>query len=226
MESFVTRVAACVAVFGSLVALGSVAIGSAVGVLRQNQVGQTDDVLRAQFSQRDLFTSVEQRIAEQEKLIKQLKSPEAKREEERNLAALYEELGNRSVSFNQLPRAEEAFLKSRTLDPDNPRYLTDLATLYAAAAVRQAESRQRVSLLRNSSQLFADAASVVSDPGMQAEYRNGAANALIGVASEFSRAGQAMKAIRELNLARDLAVDGSTVEAKIDQMLNQVGNGE
>ncbi len=220
-SSFVMRGTVCVAVFGSVLGLAGVSTQAAVTFLSREELRESDSSIRREFVNRDLFTTVEQRIKDHEAMIRRLRSPIARKEEQRNLAVLYAELGERSLGFNQLPRAEEAMQKSVMLDPDNPKYLGELANLYAAAAVRQAEFKHRVSLYRNSSQLWQNAATNTNDPLQKTEFRQGAASALMGVASELSRVGLSNDARRELETAREFARDGTPLAYQIDQMLGR-----
>lgn len=219
---FLSRCAMCVAVCGSVLALGGVTTHTALAFLSREEVRESDDSIRRAFANRDLFTTIEQRITDHESMIARLKSPVARREEQRNLAVLYEELGTRSLGFNQMPRAEEAYQKCATLDPQNPKYMGDLANLYASAALKQAESKQRVSLLRNSSQLWQSAATTTRDPGQRIQFRQGAASALLGLASEFTRAGLTGEARRELETAKELVEAGSPLQQQIDRLLTEV----
>lgn len=221
-SNFMSRCVACVLIFGSVLGLAGVSVHTTLTVLNREELRESDDSIRKAFANRDLFTTIEQRIHEHEEMISKLRSPIAKKEEQRNLALLYEELGNRSLGFSQMPRAEEAYQKCFALDPENPKYMGDLANLYASAAVKQAEARQRVSLYRNSSELWQSAATVSNDTNQRTQYRHEAASALVGLASELTRAGLNGEAKHELQTARDLAVDGSPLETQIDQMLSNV----
>lgn len=221
--AFWGRLGVSAAVFGSVFLLATASTSAVRSLLVTQELRDVDEPLRRSLVNTDLFTPVEQRIRERELLIGKLHSPAAKKEEERKLASLYQELGKRSFDLNQLPRAEEAYQKSVALDPDNPKYLGDLAQLYAAAAVRQAEAKQRVALLRNSSECYQSAATSTSDPEAKRVYNESAANAMFGAALELSNVGQPGEAREELFRARSLVPNGSTIASQIDAMLGRVG---
>lgn len=218
---FMGRLCVSTAVLGSVFALVAVGTSALSALLARENLRVADAPVRREIPRNDLFTPVEQRIAEHEAMIARLRDPVAVAEENKNLAVLYEELGKRSFEFAQLPRSEEAFQKCLALDPDNPRYLSDLAHLYAAAAVRQAERRQKLTLLRNSSRFWESAATNTPNEDQRRQYQQGAANALIGAARELSSVGLGNEARRELERARSLAPIGSVEATQIDQLLDQ-----
>ncbi len=221
--AFWGRMGVSVAIFGSVFLLATASTGAVRSLLLSQELRDVDGPLRRSLAYTDLFTPVEQRIRDREALIGKLHNPASKKEEERKLASLYQELGKRSFDLNQLPRAEEAYQKSVALDPDNPKYLGDLAQLYAAAAVRQAEAKQRVALLRNSSECYQNAATSTADPEVRRAYNESAASAMFGAALELSSVGQPGEAREELFRARSLVKDGSTIASQIDAMLGRVG---
>jgi tetratricopeptide (TPR) repeat protein len=218
---FLGRLCVSSAVLGSVFALVAVGTSAVSALLARENLRMVDEPVRRQIPRNDLFTPVEQRIRDHEAMIDRLKDPVAIAEENRNLAVLYEELGKRSFEFAQLPRSEEAYQKCLALDPDNPRYLSDLAQLYATAAVRQEETRQKLTLLRNSSRCWESAATNTPDAVQKREYQQGAASALMGAAKELTIAGLSNEARRELERARSLAPIGSAVAHQIDSMLDQ-----
>lgn len=218
---FLARLCVSSAVLGSVFALVAVGTSAVSMILARENLRVVDEPVRRQIPRNDLFTPVEQRIRDHEAMIRRLRDPLAITEENRNLAVLYEELGKRSFEFAQLPRAEEAFQKCLALDPDNPRYLSALAQLYATAAVRQEEGKQKLTLLRNSSRFWESAATNTPDVVQKREYQQGAASALVGAAKELTIVGMSREARRELERARALAPIGSPLAEQIDVMLNQ-----
>lgn len=220
-KRFVGRLATSLAVFGSVFFLASASTDAFTTLLLGRELRAADEPVRQAVAQPDLFTPVEVRIQDRERMIAMLRDPVVKREENRKLAGLYEELGKRSFELNQLPRAEEAYQRSLALDPDNPKYLSDLAQLYAAGAVRQAEVRQKLTLYRNSSEFWRTAASKSPDSQQRRRYLDSAASSLFGAARELSQAGMIGEAREELVRARTLAPDGSEIARQIDLLIQQ-----
>lgn len=220
---FLGRLGVSVAVLGSALALGSVSVTTALTLLNRQEVVADDLDLRHKLAdQHDAFTPIEVRIENRERLVAQLRDPVTKAVERKRTAPLYNELGKKSFDLGQFARAEEAYHRSLTLDPDNPVTLGNLAGLYASAAIRQSEARQRLTLLRNASTYFQSARTVENNPTRRRQYETRAASSLFSMATELSRSGLNTEAIRELQRARTLAPSDSPLAQQIDQMLTNI----
>lgn len=217
--TFMGRLGSSIAVLGSVFALVAVSTSAVYNVLAQKEMEEADKPLRIQMSKTDLITPVQQRIQAHEGLMARLKDPVARREEERHLASLYDELGKRDLTFKQLTNAESAFQRSLELDPDNPQYLSDLANLYANAAVRQAEADQKLNFYRSSTVCWESAATNAPDPNQRRTYQEGAAQVRIKAASLLTAQGLSYEARMELEKARSLAPQ---LAAEIDTLLRGV----
>lgn len=220
---FLGRLGVSIAVFGSALALASVSASTLVSVLGGQKTVDRDSSVRQQLDDStDLFTPVEMRIQHREAMIAKLSDPVVAQTEKKKLAPLYNELGKRNFDLGQFARAEESYQRSLAVDPENPITLGNLAGLYASAAVRQSESRQRLTLFRNASSYFVSARTVENNPGRKRQYETRAASSLFSVATELQRSGLNSEAIRELQRARTLAPMDSPLAAQIDQMLSRM----
>jgi tetratricopeptide (TPR) repeat protein len=220
--SFFKKVLTVAIVLGAVMALASVSYLTVDNLLSRSTLRDHDDYLLKQLSDQDLFTPLEQRIAERENLLPKLKDPLAIREQERKLASLYEELGKRSLNLGQLARAEQNFQKALHLDPGNTSFLTQIANLYATAAQRQSEAIQRMELWRSSTQHWQTAIHVESDPQKKRGYATSAATAAYHLANEFRSVGDRQRARTELLKARDWAPANSSIKGQIDQLLSRL----
>ncbi len=220
---FLGRLGVSVAVLGSALVLASVSVSSAVTLLnRQEAVADDRDLRQKLADQNDVFTPIEVRIQNREQLVAQLRDPVAIEVERKRIAPLYNELGKKSFDLGQFARAEESYQRSLSLDPENPVTLGSLAGLYASAAVRQSEARQRLTLLRNASSYFQTARRVENNPTRRRQYETRAASSLFSVATELRRSGLNSEAVRELQRARTLAPTDSPLAQQIDQMLTTI----
>lgn len=221
---FLGRLGVSVAVLGSALALATISTSTALAILSGNGAVSEDLSVRNKLEDHtDLFTPVETRIKQREQLIAQLKDPNAVETERRKLAPLYNELGKKSFDLGQFARAEESYQRSLAADPKNPTTLSNLAGLYASAAVRQSESRQRLTLFRNASDYFQSARTVENNPSRKRQYETHAASSLFSAANELKRSGMNSEAIRELQRARALVTSDSPLALQIDQMLQIIG---
>lgn len=217
---FLGRLGVSVAVLGSALTLASVSASTLVTVLGRQEIVADDLDVRIKLADvEDTSTPVEIRIRDRERLVTQLRDPVAIEVEKKKIAPLYNELGKKSFDMGQFSRAEESYQRSLTLDPDNPVTLGNLAGLYASAAVRQSEARQRLTLFRNASSYFQTARRVENNPTRRRQYETRAASSLYSVATELRRSGLNSEAVRELQRARTLASSDSALAEQIDQML-------
>ncbi len=221
--SFMSRLGVSICVFGAVLCLGAVSVSTLNNVLARQALSASDEPVRTQLNRTDIFTPVEQRIRDRENMIARLRNPVAIREEQRQLAPLYEEFGKKNLDLGQFARAEQAYQRATNLDPDSAKYSGDLAQLYALAAVRQSEARQRLMLLRNSSDYFQAAATTEENPDRKRQYQDGAATALYSTATELRQSGLNSEALRELQKARQIVRAGSPLANQIDSMLSQLG---
>ncbi|MCC7436098.1 MAG: tetratricopeptide repeat protein [Methanoregulaceae archaeon] len=222
---FLSRLGVSIAVLGSALVLASVSVTSVVEVMNRQEVVADDLTIRQQLANgNDIFTPVETRIQEREQLIGKLRDPIAAASERKRLAPLYNELGRKSFDLGQFARAEESFQRSLAVDPDNTVTLGNLAGLYASAAVRQSERRQRLTLFRNASNYFETARTREINPNRKREFEVNAASSRFSVATELQRSGLNNEAIRELQRARALVPNDSPLAAQINRMLSSIGD--
>jgi tetratricopeptide (TPR) repeat protein len=220
------RVAVSVCVFGSSVALCVVSYGAVRTLAARDSIRNQDEYVRANYVRTDIFTPVEQRISDQEAMIQRLQDPIIIQEEQRKLATLYQELGQRNLAMSRLSRAEEAYHVAAKLDPNNPQYISDVAILYATAAAQQREREQRVALFVSSSEYWQSAINLERDPARRKKWSEGAANAAYMAARELRQAGRRVQAINELSKARVWAPSGSNLQREIEALFNQISQQE
>ena len=166
---------------------------------------------------------VEQRIAEREALIAQLTDPKTIQAQKQLLASLYDEQGLSFLSGDRLGLAEQSFQTALALDQTHPEYSSDLAGLYARAAVRQSETDPKVRLLKNSSQYYQTAAAYEPDSVKRAALVGKEADASYQLGQEELREpGSKASGILDLEKAKDLAGPGSKIALSVDQVLSQV----
>lgn len=95
-----------------------------------------------------------EKIKEVEPLIKRLHSDVNQREQKRNLAVLYEEVGQGQMRSGDLTSAEEAFKRANELDVDNPKLMSDLAVLYGTAAMQMTTVDDSIDPFNKSIELY------------------------------------------------------------------------
>ncbi|HZH99477.1 MAG TPA: hypothetical protein VEX38_10940 [Fimbriimonadaceae bacterium] len=216
----VKRVLTAIAILASVLGLASVSYLTVDTLLSRSSLKDHDQYVLGRLSDQDLFTPLEQRIAERERLIAKLKDPIEVKHQQRKLATLYEDLGKRSLNLGQLARAEQSFQKAHSLDPHNTAFLSQIANLYAMAAAKQTEHDQRLELWRSSTEHWQTAVSMELNPQKKKEYASSAASASYQLATEFRSSGDREKARLELLRAKAWAPDNSRIRTQIDQMLS------
>jgi serine/threonine-protein kinase len=109
--------------------------------------------------------------------------------EKRNLGVLYEQIGidqMKKGDANSLAFAEEAFVSANELDPENPKYMSDLAVLYSNFAKFQGTTDSRVGLFQKSVDFWERAARASgSNLNERDEYFDWAAKTYYAIAREL-----------------------------------------
>ncbi|HWA82374.1 MAG TPA: serine/threonine-protein kinase [Fimbriimonadaceae bacterium] len=124
-------------VMGTLVVVGILLVVAFSQAMNTAEMQRQDQVTMGNISRVLNGTNTPQeKINQLEPMIGGLKSDVNKHEQNRNLAVLYEEVGQAQMKGGDLTSAEEAFKKANELDDHNPKLMSDLAVLYGTAAVR------------------------------------------------------------------------------------------
>lgn len=181
-------------VLAVLVIYGVRSLGQAIGRFADEQEQQR---IRVQLAEMNGARPVADQIAEYERaLAGPLTDAVSRGLVIRDLAILYERRGQELEAVSDLGGAERHYLRAVELDPANPLFHTDLAAVYARAALESAGVEDRVYLLEKSGGHWEEAARLAESRsrGDAAKYRTAAANAYERIAGELRATGQAARA--------------------------------
>lgn len=109
----------------------------------------------------------QQKIDQLLPLLGRLHSDVNQREQKRNLAVLYEEVGQAQMKAGDLTSAEEAFKKANDYDTTNPKLMSDLAVLYGTAAMRMPSIDDSLDPFKNSIDWYQKAVDATSETSQE-----------------------------------------------------------
>jgi eukaryotic-like serine/threonine-protein kinase len=207
----------------------------AVAILLAAGIGQAISDSKKQSNDMATVTSIaairKEKIATQakidkiENLINKL-SPVSRSAEKRNLAVLYEQIGidhMKKEDAVSLTSAENAFMSANELDPDNPKYMSDLAMVYWKFAGLQRATEDRIPIYEKSVDWWERAARV---SGSNAEERNGyydaAAKTCYAMANELFRVQQYARAHEAAANGMGMAIENSQTYRDLEALDNQI----
>lgn len=214
---FAARLGVSVAVLGSAFALGSVSVTSVRSLMTQKELEASDQPVTAQLD--DSSAPVEKQIQNHEEILAKLQDPIAVDTTKEKLAHLYSELGKKSASLNEFPHTEMAYQKAINLDPSNPDYMADLASLYSERARRQRDASMRVTLYRSSRQYYRQAWQNERQPEVAQTYVNNAGATTLSLAKDLMATGRRTEVNEMLKEAESWATPD--VIREINAILNR-----
>ncbi|HEY3780655.1 MAG TPA: hypothetical protein VGL56_06200 [Fimbriimonadaceae bacterium] len=168
---------------------------------------------------------LQEQIAKRVQLLGQLHDPAMKSNLKRELAAQYCNQGHLYLLQGQAATAEHSFQLAIENDPNNPVYPRMVAQLYADAAVKQAETDNKLNLLRSSSAYYHEALMHESDNSHRQYLAAQEATESYTLAkTEFYTPNGKSAAKYDLQRAKELAPAGTPVARDIDQLLQLASN--
>jgi hypothetical protein len=210
----------CIALVTSFVFLINMGTQLVRSVLDEPSDRDHDQRLLARL---DGATTLEEQIARRQEMLGMFRDKKIAAAERKELAVLYDREGQQFLSTGNLLAAEENFHNAKDLDPKNPDYCSELAQLYAQAALNEAQA-PKFQLLRNSEQSYEDAANRASDSGLRQKYSYNAASQSFNLGQEELKVpDSASKAegLSALQKAKSLAPPGSPLAQQADDLLSQ-----
>jgi eukaryotic-like serine/threonine-protein kinase len=220
---FLGRLLTTVIIMGTLFVLVLVGINSLSVAVERKRLESVDQELRSRLQTQDPSVPVQQRIEEREAVIDRLQSEVSRKEERRNLAVLYEELGKQRMERRDLPGAEASFRKSLELDPFNPAYSSDLGHLYSMAARAEGDSMKRSTLWSQAAEFWGMAGKYEPRQDKKAQYNEAAATALYTLAVELIMNNRHDEAVRHLRSAAEIVPEGAGIRNDIFRRLVELG---
>jgi len=217
---FLSRLFVTFVVLGTLFGLVIVGVNSMSRVIERMNLQQQDSEIRDRLLKGTSGGSLQDRIAQYEALIAKMRSPEMQAAEKRNLAVLYEQMGQQSLGNGDRIVAESCFTKAIDLDPDNAAYASDLAALYATAA-NNSQGTQRVEMLQASANQWERAVQTEPNSQRRQTYASGAASTLYNYASAISLT-DPYEARQKLYKAREYAEPSSALALDIQALLKRL----
>jgi hypothetical protein len=178
------RVAVTVAAIGSITFVFC-SVASLIGAtLTEARDRQSDQTIVQKLNNDPSGPSIDAAIARRTQLITYLKSKSFAEDQKHKLAYLYERKGKLCLERGHDLQAEESFQTASDLDPKNPQFVGDMASLYEAAATSQPEMEPRLQLMRSSSQYYQDAMARGASDARRVEYSSRAARTSYALAKE------------------------------------------
>jgi len=219
------RMLVAVVVVGSLAAFANVTVGVIHAALTGQTTLQHDvEVLNDPKVSLDIYTPVEQRIANREDILRRLQSKAAIKSQEKVLAGLFEEQGHKAEASGDWTRAEDSYYTASNLDRDSAQYARDIAQLYANAAVKQNDSSHRQDLWRSSSQYWDNALTLAHDSSLKRSFSTEAATVAFNWANDLKSQGRLPEALNKLQRAKAMVPPNTQLSQQIDFLIEQVRN--
>ncbi|HVT13398.1 MAG TPA: serine/threonine-protein kinase [Fimbriimonadaceae bacterium] len=201
-KHFIGKLLLTFLVMGTLVVVAILFVVGLSQAMNTAEMQRKDEVTMGKISQVLKSPSTPQeKINQLESMIPTLKSDVNRHEQERNLAVLYEEVGQAQMKGRDLTSAEESFKKANELDQDNPKLMSDLAALYGMAALQMSSVDDSLDPFDKSIEWYQKAADHTAETSqehlqyLEAEGRTYYAKAYqLYRASRFTDAGETLRA--------------------------------
>jgi serine/threonine-protein kinase len=222
---FLRRLFITILLVGTLFMLVAVGASALTEAVKRYNAQQRDQQIQRDAVSTDSRTPLPERIAALTQYRDKLESESEREKVSRDIAVLYQQLGKQSLDSRQGPEAEKYFQTASELDPHNPAYYTNLASVYEGEAVSQSDPEQRAQLLKEAGDNWAQAADKATDPAQRKSYSQQAALDLYQYASELANRGDASQRseIRQaLYSARERVDISSQLASQIQALLSSV----
>ena len=224
-SAFLKRLLVTTLIVGTLLCLVAVGISALSEAVKRYNAQQRDQQLVPDALAVDSRTPIPERISALEQYRAKLESVSQQEKVNRDIAVLYQQLGNQVLQDQNGLQAESYFQKSIELDPHNAAYYSSLASLYDGRAEAQNDPDQRTDLWRVAGENWSKAADRETDAANQREYSQRAAFDLYNYAAELSSRNDAShrSEIRQALYEASNRVEGKTdLATQIQALLSTV----
>jgi Flp pilus assembly protein TadD len=209
-------------VMGTLIALILVGI-NALGVAAQRaELQRQDEAVIKHIDNIDVRLPTEEKIAQYQKSIDQLKSSVNKAEQNRQLAVLYQSLANEQSAKGDPVNAEKNLQHALELDPTNAAYYTSLGKLYGDQALLTSNVEERLLLWQRSSDAWIKASELETVKSKQKQYAVSAAAASYNYARNLASNGSISEALDRLYTARRIAPTDCEAYPLINNLIEEI----
>ena len=224
-SAFLKRLLVTTLIVGTLLCLVAVGVSALSESVKRYNAQQRDQQLVPDALAVDSRTPIPERISALEQYRAKLESVSQQEKVNRDIAVLYQQLGNQVLQDQNGLQAESYFQKSIELDPHNAAYYSSLASLYDGRAEAQNDPDQRTDLWRVAGENWSKAADRETDAANQREYSQRAAFDLYNYAAELSSRNDAShrSEIRQALYEASNRVEGKTdLATQIQALLSTV----
>ena len=224
-SAFLKRLLVTTLIVGTLLCLVAVGVSALSEAVKRYNAQQRDQQLVPDALAVDSRTPITERISALEQYRAKLESVSQQEKVNRDIAVLYQQLGNQVLQDQNGLQAESYFQKSIELDPHNAAYYSSLASLYDGRAEAQNDPDQRTDLWRVAGENWSKAADRETDAANQREYSQRAAFDLYNYAAELSSRNDAShrSEIRQALYEASNRVEGKTdLATQIQALLSTV----
>jgi uncharacterized small protein (DUF1192 family) len=222
---FLRRLFITILLVGTLFMLVAVGASALTEAVKRYNAQQRDQQIQRDAVSTDSRTPLPERIAALQQYRDKLESESEREKVSRDIAVLYQQLGQQSLDSRQGPEAEKYFQTASELDPHNPAYYTNLASVYEGQAASQNDPEQKALLLKQAGDNWAQAADRETDIAQRKAYSQQAAQDLYQYAAQLANRGDASQRseIRQaLYSARERADVSSDLATQIQVLLSSV----
>ena len=181
-----------------------------------------DQTVRRQVVSSNPNRALPDRVEEPEGPVDRPQDRESTDDENKRVAALYRELGDKQAAGGELQKAEASLEKAHDLDPTDATCLAGLGRLFADSGKQADDADARIRFWQQACESWKGAAKLETDEATRQDYRLEAATALYSYASELAQAGRKEDALVPLYDARQFAPPGSDVARAVDEFLQQL----
>ena len=218
---FLKKLGVAVLIMGTLFLLLVVALQAAVDRLSASKLEEADRHVLPSSVAANESAPVEDRIRELQQYRDRLHSPDRIQATNRDLAALYNKLGEKTESEDD-KKAEHYFQTGMTLDPHNPAFADRLAQLYSSKAGTESDAANRAELWKHAGEQWKQAADDSTEAAAREKYKTQAAQMFYYFAYELKQIGNSdrrQEARSALYLAQENAETGSDLQRQIRELL-------
>ena len=178
-----------------------------------------DRPVRRQVGSESPSRPLPDRIDEQDEQVDKPQDRESTEDENKRVAALYREMGDKQAAGGELQKAEASLEKAHDLDPTDATCLAGLGRLFAESGKQADDADARIRFWQQACESWKGAAKLETDEATRQDYRLQTATALYNYASELARAGRKEDALVPLYDARQFAPPDSDVARAVDEFL-------
>jgi eukaryotic-like serine/threonine-protein kinase len=221
-RSFLGKLFVSLVVLGTLMVVIIVGVSALSNTYARMKAEDQDRLVVEQLRKIPANLPLDQRIAQTEAVIRQMRSEVAIKDAKKQLSVLYEQLGKQRMQANNLVGAEESFKNAVDQAPDDATLCTNLADLYGRQASVERDLMQRQALWQRAAEWWKYAAELEPRQSYKATYRVSAATAIYNDALAMMEAGIDSHDIRSvLYDGLTLAPENSEIRNRIQSLLDR-----